>query len=373
MVIKLGDNTLGRIFKITSFGESHGDLVGIIIDGVPAGLDFDLNLIQEDLNKRRPGQSELTSSRSEKDKVKVLSGIFNNKTTGAPLCLIIENKDVDSSKYEKFKKFLRPSQVDYSALKKYGGFADYRGSGRFSGRITAGFVMAGTIAKQIIKKFGITVFAYTKSIGNFIDEKTYDMDDLEKFIKLREKSRVRSLDSEKSKLMDQIIEGVKNQKDSIGGTIKCVVNNFPEGIGGPIFNSLESTISKAIFSIPAIKGIEFGAGFKASKMKGSEHNDPWIAKEGKIQTIKNDSGGIIGGISTGMPIEFTVAVKPTATIGKPQKTVNIETKENIEIEFEGRHDPCIVPRVVVVVEAMTAIVLLDHLLIEGIVPSVLKN
>ena len=372
-MIKLGDNTLGRFFKITSFGESHTDLVGIIIDGVPAGLDFDFNLIQEDLDKRRPGQSELTTSRSEQDKVKVLSGIFNNKTTGAPVCLIIENEDIDSSKYEKFKKILRPSQIDYSALKKYGGFADYRGSGRFSGRITAGFVMAGSIAKQILKKFGITVFAYTKSIGNVIDEKTYEINDLEKFIKSREKSLARTLDNEKSKLMEKAIEEVIKQKDSIGGTIRCIVNNFPEGIGGPVFNSLESTISKAIFSIPAIKGIEFGVGFKASHMKGSEHNDPWIAKDGKIKTTKNDSGGIIGGISTGMPIEFTVAVKPTATIGKPQKTVNIETMENIEIEFEGRHDPCIVPRVVVVVEAMTAIVLLDHLLIEGIVPSVFQN
>ena len=373
MVIILGDNTLGRIFKIISWGESHGDLVGIIIDGVPAGLDFDLNLIQEELDKRKPGQSELTTSRSEQDQVKVLSGIFNNKTTGAPLCLIVENKDVDSSKYEKFKKFLRPSQIDYSALKKFGGFADYRGSGRFSGRITAGFIMAGAIAKKILLKKSITIFAYTKSIGDIIDEKPYSIDNLKNFIKLREKSKVRTIDSEKSKLMEEKVENVKNQKDSIGGTIKCVVNNFPEGIGGPVFNSLESTISKAIFSIPTIKGIEFGAGFKASKMKGSEHNDPWIAKEGKIQTTKNDSGGIIGGISTGMPIEFTVAVKPTATIGKPQKTVNIETMENIEVEFSGRHDPCIVPRVVVVVEAMTAIVLLDHLLIEGIVPSVLTN
>ncbi|MFX0187413.1 MAG: chorismate synthase [Candidatus Hodarchaeota archaeon] len=369
----MGDNTFGTIFKITSFGESHGDLVGIIVDGVPAGLGFDLDFIQSELDKRRPGQSKITTSRSELDKVQVLSGIFKHKTTGAPLCMIIKNKDVDSSKYEEFKKFLRPSQVDFSALKKYGGFADYRGSGRFSGRITAGFVMAGAIAKQILRNYNITVFAYTKSIGEIEDDNLYQIDDLVKYIKLREKSDVRALNAEKSKMMEKVIEELKSQKDSIGGTIKCIVNNFPEGIGGPVFNSLESNISKAIFSIPSIKGIEFGAGFRAAEMKGSEHNDPWIIRDGKIQTLKNDAGGIIGGISTGMPIEFTVAVKPTATIGKLQKTVNIKTMENTEIEFTGRHDPCIVPRVVVVVEAMTAIVILDHLLIEGIVPSVFKN
>ncbi len=369
----MGDNTLGTRFKIISFGESHGNLIGIIVDGVPAGLELDLEFIQSELNKRRPGQSQLTTSRSEADKAKVLSGIFNDKTTGAPICLIVENEDVDSSKYEIFKNILRPSQVDYTALKKFGGFADYRGSGRFSGRIMAGFVMAGAIAKQILSKYDITIFAYTKSIGNIFDEEVYSIDDIQKFIELREKSPIRALNSEKSKLMVQKIEEVKAQKDSIGGTIKCIVNNFPEGIGGPIFNSLESNISKAIFSIPAIKGIEFGAGFQAAKMKGSEHNDPWMIKDEKIQTIKNDAGGIIGGISTGMPIEFTVAIKPTATIGIPQKTVNIETMKNTEIEITGRHDPCIVPRAIIVVEAMTAITLLDFLLIEGLVPSVFKS
>lgn len=367
----LGDNTFGTRFKITSFGESHSELVGIIVDGVPAGLEFDFDYIQAELDKRKPGQSSLTTSRTEADKVRVLSGVFNNKTTGAPICLIIENKDVDSSKYEKIKNILRPSQIDYTALKKYGGFADYRGSGRFSGRITAGFVMAGAIAKQILRKRNITVFAYTKSIGEIIDDENYEIEKLDKYISIREKSLVRTLNAEKSEIMEQLINNIKNQKDSIGGTIKCIVNNFPEGIGGPIFNSLEANISKAIFSIPGIKAIEFGAGFKAAKMKGSEHNDPWIIRDGKIQTMKNDSGGIIGGISNGMPIEFTIAVKPTATIGKPQKTVNIKTMENIEIEIQGRHDPCIVPRAVIVVEAITAIVLLDYLLTEGVIPSVL--
>ena len=267
---------------------------------------------------------------------------------------------------------MRPSHIDYSALMKYGKYHDYRGSGRFSGRITAGFVMAGAIAKQILKKYNITTFAYTKSIGNIIDEEVYNTNDYEELLEIRENSSVRTLNQEKSKLMEILINEVKAQKDSIGGLVKCIVSGFPAGKGGPIFNSIESNISKAIFSIPAIKGIEFGAGFKASSMKGSEHNDPWIFKDGKIKTIKNDSGGIIGGISIGMPIEFTVAVKPTASIGIPQRTVNIDSMENIVIEFSGRHDPCIVPRVIPVVEAMTSVVLLDCLLIDGFVPRVFK-
>ncbi len=367
------DNSLGTIFKITSFGESHGKLIGVIIDGVPAGLKLDLDFLQRELDKRKPGQSKLTTPRYEPDNPEIMSGLFNNITTGAPICLIIKNKNVDSSKYEKYKNFLRPSHVDYPALKKYGGYSDFRGSGRFSGRVTAGFVMAGAVAKQVLDLYNISIFAYTKSIGEIIDNETYNFHELKKSISLREKSQVRAINTEKAKLMENLIEEVKNQKDSVGGTIKCIVNGVPAGIGGPIFNSLESNISKGIFSIPAIKAIEFGAGFKASKMRGSEHNDPWISKNGKIQTVKNDSGGIIGGIATGMAIEFTLAVKPTATIGLHQKTVNIETMENVEIEITGRHDPCIVPRAIVVVEAMTAIVLLDQLLIEGLIPCVLKS
>ena len=368
----MGDNTLGNKFKITSFGESHGNVIGIIIDGVPAGLSIDLDFIQSELEKRRPSQSRVASSRNEPDNAKIISGTLNGKTTGAPIALIIENEDVDSSKYEKFKNLLRPSQIDYSALKKYGGFADYRGSGRFSGRITAGFVMAGAIAKLILKRYNIDVFAYAIRIGDIFDDENHSIDDVSKYVKRREKSIVRALNKSKSEEMEKLIESVKSQKDSIGGTIKCVVNNFPEGVGGPVFNSIESKLSSGIFSIPAVRGIEFGAGFKAATMRGSEHNDPWVLKDGRIQTMKNDSGGIIGGISTGMPIEFSVAIKPTPTIGKSQKTVNIEKMENVEVEFTGRHDPCIVPRAVVVVEAVCAVVLLDQLLIEGIVSSVLK-
>jgi len=367
----LGDNTFGTIFKITSFGESHGKLIGIVVDGAPAGLDFDLEFVQEQLNMRKPGQSLVTSPRLESDEVELLSGVFNGKTTGAPICLIIKNEDIDSSKYEKLKNLLRPSQIDFTSFKKFGGYADYRGSGRFSGRITAGFVMAGAVAKQILYKYNISIFAFTKSIGQIEDIENYEIRDINKLIEMRESSVVRALNPDLSKKMEDEIKKVKNLKDSIGGTIKCIIINFPPGIGGTLFNSIESNISKGIFSIPAVKGIEFGVGFKAAKMRGSEHNDPWIIKNGKIVAEKNDSGGIIGGISTGMPIEFNIAVKPTPSIGLSQKTVNIKTMKETVIKIEGRHDPCIVPRAIVVVEAITAIVLLDFLLIQGFIPSVL--
>ncbi|MGV9197381.1 MAG: chorismate synthase [Promethearchaeia archaeon] len=368
----MADNSFGTSFRITSFGESHGKVVGIVIDGVPAGLDVDRASLQSELNKRKPGQSTVTTSRKEEDKVEILSGIFKGKTTGAPVAMLIKNQDKDSSKYEKYKDLLRPSHIDYSALKKYKGYADYRGSGRFSGRITAGFVMAGAIAKQILKKYDISIFAYTQSIGPVEDKKGYDGENLDELKELREKNVVRAVNQEKAPEMIKIINQVKNQEDSIGGKVKCIVENFPPGIGGGVFNSLESIISKGIFSIPAVKGIEFGAGFEATKMKGSQHNDPWIIQNKTIKTSKNDAGGIIGGISIGMPITFRVAIKPTATIGKTQETVNFKEMKETEIQIEGRHDPCIVPRAIVVVEAMTAVVLLDRLLIDGYMPKVLE-
>jgi chorismate synthase len=230
--------------------------------------------------------------------------------------------------------------------------------------------MAGAIAKQILSKYNVSIFAYTEVIGHITDENDYNSIDIKELVDLRENSPVRTINQMNSEEMEQLVKEVKIQNDSIGGIVKCIVRGFPAGKGGPIFNSLESKISHAIFSIPGIKGIEFGAGFSAANMRGSEHNDPWILKKGKVVTTKNSSGGIIGGISTGMPIEFTIVVKPPATISIPQKTVNIDTMENVEFEFTGRHDPCIVPRVVPVVEAITAVVLLDCLLIEGFVPRV---
>jgi chorismate synthase len=369
----MSDNSLGRIFTITSFGESHGKVIGIVVDGVPSGLQLEEEEIKNELKKRKPGQSEITSTREEDDEPKIISGVFKGKTTGAPICILIENMDKDSTVYEKYKDYLRPSHADFSSLKRYGGFADYRGSGRFSGRITAGLVMAGKIAKKILEKREIYIFAYTKSIGNIVDDNAYHFNSIEKLLMEREKNDVRTIDSNKALQMKKLILEIKNQKDSIGGIIKCVAINIPAGIGSPFFETLEGNISKAIFSIPSVKGIEFGAGFEAAKMKGSEHNDPWRIKEETVITSKNDSGGVIGGISIGMPIEFQVAIKPTPTIGKTQKTVNISSKENAEIKVSGRHDPCIVPRAVIVVEAMTAITLIDTLLIQGKIPRVLKD
>ncbi|TFG16513.1 MAG: chorismate synthase [Promethearchaeota archaeon] len=364
----LGDNSFGKFFKITTFGESHGKVIGVIIDGVPAGLPIDIDFIQKELDQRKPGLTNLATSRKEEDSVKIISGIFLGKATGAPICLTIENQDQISADYEKFKNVLRPSHADYSALKKYGGYADHRGSGRFSGRITASFVMAGAIAKKLLADKGIYIFAYSKKIGNIEDENDYSHQEIQSLSKLREKSRVRALEQKMSNSMEKLIESIKNQKDSIGGIITCIVKGIPPGIGDPIFNNLESNLSKAIFAIPAVRGIEFGAGFKAANMKGSEHNDPWIIVDNAIKTSKNDSGGIIGGISIGMPLIFNIAIKPTASIGLPQKTVNIKTMKIEVLEIKGRHDPCIVPRAVSVVEAITAIVLVDFLMVDGLIP-----
>ena len=366
-------NTFGRIFKITSFGESHGKVIGVIIDGVPAGFPINENYIQKELDNRKPGVSNLTTSRKEADKVNIFSGVLNGRATGAPICLMIENQDLISSDYEKIKNILRPSHADYSALKKYGGYADYRGSGRFSGRVTASFVMAGAIAKQLLLNFGIKVFTYTKRIGNIEDPNDYSNQKITLLNQIRAKSEVQCLDQNLSNLMIKLIESVKNQNDSIGGVVTCIVNGIPSGIGDPIFNNLESVISKAIFAIPAVRGVEFGVGFKAATMKGSKHNDPWIIVNNEIKTSKNDSGGIIGGISIGMPIVFNVAFKPPSSIGIPQKSINFEKMEPEMLQVRGRHDPCIVPRAISVVEAMTAIVLTDFLMIDGLIPQIFQK
>ena len=366
-------NTFGRIFKITSFGESHGKVIGVIIDGVPAGFPINESDIQKDLDRRKPGLSNLTTSRKEADKVNIISGVLNGIATGAPICLMIENQNQITNDYAKIKSVLRPSHADYSALKKYGGYADYRGSGRFSGRITASFVMAGAIAKQLLLNFGIKIFSYTKRIGNIEDLNDYSNQEIDTLYQIRKKSDVQCLDQNFSNLMTKLIESVKNQNDSIGGIVTCIVKGIPPGIGDPIFNNLESILSKAIFSIPAVRGIEFGAGFKAASMKGSEHNDPWIVVNNQITTSKNDCGGIIGGISIGTPVVFNVAFKPTSSIGIPQKSINFQKMEPEMLQVRGRHDPCIVPRAVSVVESMTAIVLTDFLMIDGLIPQIFQK
>ncbi len=351
-------NTLGEKFKITSFGESHGKCVGIIIDGCPPGIEIKEEEIQKELDKRKPGQSEITTQRKESDKVEILSGVFKGESTGSPICLLTWNKDADSSYYEKIKDCLRPGHSDYTAFLKYKGFNDYRGGGRFSGRITAGFVMAGSIAKKILEKKEIEVLSHASQVGS-VKAKKIDFSEIKKNTY---NNILRCADLDSVDKMKKEIEEAKKEKDSIGGVIEGFVLNFPPGIGNPLFDTLEGDISKALFAIPAIKGVEFGAGFSCVSKKGSENNDIFEIEDERIVTKTNNCGGILGGISNGMPIRVRVAVKPTPSISKVQKTVNINKMKEEKLEVKGRHDPCIVPRAVVVVESMLAVVVSDFLL-----------
>jgi len=363
-------NVLGERFVIISFGESHGKCVGVVIDGCPAGLPISEEEIQSFVDLRRPGQSLVSTQRREEDKVEVLSGILDGYTTGAPIAMIVWNKDVDSETYRKFRKIPRPSHADYFSSVKYGGFNDWRGGGRFSGRITAGYVMAGAVALKLIRHvLGIEVIAYTKSIGD-IKSRELPIDEIKQNRYLNE---VRCPDLEAAKEMKELISKLRSEGDSIGGIIECIALNVPAGLGEPVFGSLDSEIAKAIFSIPAVKGVEFGKGFEASRLTGSQHNDPLTIIDGKVLPKTNNAGGIVGGLSTGREIIFRVAFKPPASISKPQKTLNIETLREEELIVTGRHDPTIVPRAVPVVEAMTGIVLADHAIRAGLIGPVIKR
>ena len=361
-------NSLGKKFVITSFGESHGRCVGILIDGCPAGLPISEKDIQLELDKRKPIQIIYSTTRMEADKVDILSGIFEGYTTGAPICLAIWNNDIDSGAYEKIKDLLRPGHADYTAFIKYGGFKDYRGSGRFSGRITAGFVMAGAVAKKLLSLIGVTVLAHTVEIGG---TKT-DAGILRISAEAIDNNPLKCADLQASEKMLAAIAQAGKRGDSLGGIIESIALNVPAGLGEPVFDTLEGDLAKALFAIPAVKGVEFGAGFAAAKMKGSENNDPVRVKRGKIVTETNNSGGILGGISNGMPIVVRVAVKPTPSISRKQKTVNIDKMESAEVEIKGKHDVCIVPRAVPVVSAMMAITLCDYALQAKIIPEVIK-
>ena len=362
-------NIIGESFLVLSFGESHGKCVGVVIDGCPAGLPLSEDEIQQDLNLRRPGLSKVTSKRFEEDRVELLSGVFNGYTTGAPICALIWNKDVNSKPYEQMRKTPRPGHADLTAFWKYGGFNDWRGGGRFSGRITATFVIAGAIAKKLIHHtLDMEVLAYSIEIGGIKAREVLD----EEIRRLRYSNEVRCPDLEAAEKMRMKIMEEESKGDSVGGIVECRVLNVPIGLGEPVFSSLESDLSKALFSIPAVKGIEFGAGFEASRLRGSEFNDPFIVKEGKTITPTNRAGGILGGISNGMPIVLRLAFKPTSSIKKPQKTINIETLKEVDLTVLGRHDPCIVPRAVPVVEGMVACVMADHSIRASLIPQVIK-
>ncbi len=326
----------GSKLKISIFGESHGEAIGVTIDGFPAGFKIDQAFIDNQMDKRRPNKGELTSSRNEEDKINIISGIFEGKTTGAPICCIIKNNDKRSSDYEKIKETPRPGHSDYTANIKYKGFNDYRGAGHFSGRLTAGIVFAGALCMSMLQKnYNITINSKIKSIHGIEDEEA----------------------------MKNEVLLAKNNLDSVGGIIESAINNVPAGIGEPFFDSIESRLSHMIFSIPSVKGIEFGEGFNFASLYGSEANDEYYVDNNKdIKAYTNNNGGIIGGLTNGMPIVFRTCIKPTPSIAKEQRTVNLKNMINEKIRIEGRHDPCIVYRALPVIDSATAIVILDFIL-----------
>ncbi len=351
-------SSIGELYKLTTFGESHGEMIGGVIDGCPSGLTIDFKAIQNDLDRRKPGQSKITTSRKEDDKVKYLSGIFEGVTTGAPIGFVIKNNNTRSKDYSDIKDIYRPSHADYTYDKKYG-FRDYRGGGRSSARETACRVVAGGIAKQLLKHYKIDILAYVSSVGNFqIGNQSLDIDELRKNSST---NIVRCPEIFVAEKMIDLISKLKSKGDSVGGQISCLIKGVPFGLGDPVFDKLHADFAKAMLSINAVKGFDYGSGFEGSKMLGSEHNDVFESKDGVVTTLTNYSGGIQGGISNGQPIYFKVAFKPVATILTKQKSIN-KNSENIELKAKGRHDPCVVPRAVPIVEAMAALVLIDHLL-----------
>ena len=349
----------GNNIKISIFGESHGNAIGITIDGVPPGVHINMEEISVEMGRRAPGKSKLSTQRKEEDIPEILSGYFEGKTTGTPICAIIRNSNSKSKDYSKIKNVMRPGHADYTGRIKYDGFNDYRGGGHFSGRITAPLVFAGAICKQILSTKGISVAAHVNSIGNIKDDSFLDVALSEELINSFKNKELSLINKNLEQLMRDEILKAKKEMDSIGGTIECAVLGVKPGIGSPFFDSIESTLSHLIFSVPAVKGIEFGRGFDISKMRGSKANDEYYIDDNKIKTKTNNNGGILGGISNGMPIIFNVAIKPTPSIYKEQKTINIDTKEETILAIEGRHDPCIVQRVLPVIEAVTAIGILD--------------
>lgn len=352
----MANNTFGQAFRITTFGESHGPAIGVILDGCPAGLAIDEDFIQNELSRRRPGQSKIVTQRKESDTARILSGVFEGKSTGTPIAMVIYNADARSKDYSHIADKFRPSHADFTYQAKYG-TRDYRGGGRSSARETAARVAAGAIAKLLLKEHGIEVQAYVSQVGHLATPLSYSELDLS----LTENNPVRCPDPELAPKMEAYIKEVRKAGDTIGGVVNAVTTGCPPGLGAPAFDKLHADLAKAILSINACKGFEYGSGFAGVSMRGSEHNDEFYNDEGVIRTRTNHSGGIQGGISNGMDIYFRAAFKPVATIVPEQTSVN-EAGEEVTVAGKGRHDPCVVPRAVPIVEAMTALVLADHLL-----------
>lgn len=346
---------------LSIFGESHGEAIGITMSNLKPGYKLDYDFIQSELDRRRPGQNELVTPRNEKDKFEILSGVFDKTTTGAPLTMIIRNTNTRSKDYSNIKDRVRPGHADYTSKIKYNGYSDYRGGGHFSGRITAGIVFAGAIAKLILKEKNILIGTQITGIGSVKDdviehEVTYDV------IEALLKKSFPVINDKKAADMKKVIIDAKEDGDSVGGQVRCFAINVPAGLGDPFFGSFESTLSQLVFSIPAIKGIEFGSGFLLTEMNGSDANDEYYYKsDGSLSTYSNHNGGILGGITNGMVIDFKVAIKPTPSISKEQRTIDYEKKEDVILKVEGRHDPCIVPRVLPVIESVLALTILDKL------------
>ena len=351
-------NTFGNLFTLTTFGESHGEAVGGVIDGMPAGIDIDLEFIQQELNRRRPGQSSITTSRQEADKVELLSGVFEGKSTGCPIGFIVRNTNQHSQDYENLRCLFRPSHADYTYEQKYG-VRDHRGGGRSSARITISRCVGGALAKLVLKQLGISVQAYTSQVGPIALERDYHLYDLS----LTESNAVRCPDAEKAKEMEALITQMKQEGDTIGGVITCVIKGCPVGLGEPEFGKLHAALGSAMLSINAVKGFEYGEGFEGVTARGSEQNDVFQNIEGQITTKTNHSGGIQGGISNGQDIYFRVAFKPVATILTDQETVDKEGNETT-FKAKGRHDPCVLPRAVPIVESMAAMTILDYYLLK---------
>lgn len=350
----MAGNTFGQIFRITTFGESHGPAIGVVIDGVPPNIELTAGDIQFDLDRRRPGQSKITTQRQESDRVEILSGVFEDRTTGTSLALLIRNEDQRSKDYENLKNLFRPGHADYTFLKKYG-LRDYRGGGRSSGRETACRVAAGAVAKKILDQRNIKIVAYTKSVADITAQKID--------YAVIEKNMVRAPDLEVAEKMIERINEARKSLDSLGGIIEAVIHGCPPGLGDPVFDKLNARLAYALMSIGTIRGIEFGTGFAAAKMSGSKHNDKFFMDGDRVRTRTNNAGGILGGISNGEDIILRVAVKPASSIAQSQSTVTIDGKPTT-VEVKGRHDPCICPRVVPVVEAMIAVTLVDALLTQ---------
>ncbi|HUV02320.1 MAG TPA: chorismate synthase [Desulfobacteria bacterium] len=353
----MSGNSFGQLFRVTTWGESHGEALGVVVDGCPSGLELAEEDIQHELDRRRPGVSAITTERKEADTVKILSGVFDGKTLGTPISMLVWNKDVDSSVYEPLKDIARPGQADFSYQQKYG-IRDHRGGGRASGRETVARVAAGAIAKKILAGRAVQVIGHVVEICGIRARAV----SVEEITKNTESNAVRCADLEAAKSMEALIKEVKGEGDSVGGIVEVLALGVPSGLGEPVFDKLDAELAKALMSIGAVKGVELGAGFDAAKLKGSEMNDEFYMEEGRIRARTNNAGGILGGISTGEPIVCRIAVKPTSSIAKLQRSVDMQKMEEVEVRITGRHDPCICPRLVPVAEAMVALVLIDSLL-----------